>query len=106
MSGYATIFSGVSCDTSCRVLENPGHLCDFGASLSTSGGPEVQAVLEELDIVNRLRLTLGIIRDYSIIPSWNPLFRVAEERVYPVQVAGQDPSRCRGQGQLYSIEPF
>jgi ATP-dependent Lon protease len=42
------------------ILENPAHLCDFGASLSTAPGAEIQAVLEELDVQKRLRLTLGM----------------------------------------------
>jgi hypothetical protein len=42
-----------------RVLENPAHLGDFGASLSTTTGADIQAVLNEVDVQKRLTLTLG-----------------------------------------------
>jgi ATP-dependent Lon protease len=36
-----------------RVVDNPVYLCDLGASLSASDPPELQAILEELDVSAR-----------------------------------------------------
>lgn len=34
-----------------RVVDNPIYLCDLGASLSAAEAPELQAILEEPDVI-------------------------------------------------------
>lgn len=33
-----------------RVVDNPVYLCDLGASLSAADPPELQAIMEEMDV--------------------------------------------------------
>jgi hypothetical protein len=42
-------------------MSNPYKLADFAAGLTTASGPELQAVLEERDAVERLRLVLELV---------------------------------------------
>lgn len=37
-----------------RVVDNPVYLCDLGASLSAADPPELQAILEEADVGNKI----------------------------------------------------
>ncbi|XP_055700250.1 lon protease homolog, mitochondrial isoform X2 [Phlebotomus papatasi] len=45
-----------------RVVDNPIYLCDLGASLSAADSPELQAILEEMDIPKRLLLSLSLLK--------------------------------------------
>lgn len=45
-----------------RVVDNPVYLCDLGASLSAADPPELQAIMEEMDIPKRLMLALALLK--------------------------------------------
>ncbi|XP_062715376.1 lon protease homolog, mitochondrial isoform X1 [Aedes albopictus] len=45
-----------------RVVDNPVYLCDLGASLSAADPPELQDILEEMDIPKRLMLALSLLK--------------------------------------------
>lgn len=45
-----------------RVVDNPVYLCDLGASLSAADPPELQEILEEMDIPKRLMLSLSLLK--------------------------------------------
>ncbi|XP_053684169.1 lon protease homolog, mitochondrial isoform X2 [Sabethes cyaneus] len=45
-----------------RVVDNPIYLCDLGASLSAADPPELQEILEEMDIPKRLMLSLSLLK--------------------------------------------
>ncbi|KAG4078424.1 hypothetical protein HA402_013135 [Bradysia odoriphaga] len=45
-----------------RVVNNPGYLCDLGASLASAETSDLQDVLSEGDISKRLRLTLALVK--------------------------------------------
>uniref|UniRef100_A0A182T7M0 Lon protease homolog, mitochondrial n=1 Tax=Anopheles maculatus TaxID=74869 RepID=A0A182T7M0_9DIPT len=45
-----------------RVVDNPVYLCDLGASLSAAEPPELQEILEEMDIPKRLMLSLSLLK--------------------------------------------
>ena len=45
-----------------RVVDNPVYLCDLGASLSAADPPELQAIMEEMDIPKRLMLSLSLLK--------------------------------------------
>lgn len=45
-----------------RVVDNPVYLCDLGASLSAADPPELQAIMEEMDIPKRLMLALSLLK--------------------------------------------
>ncbi|XP_065081617.1 lon protease homolog, mitochondrial isoform X2 [Ochlerotatus camptorhynchus] len=45
-----------------RVVDNPVYLCDLGASLSAADPPELQGILEEMDIPKRLMLALSLLK--------------------------------------------
>lgn len=45
-----------------RVVDNPVYLCDLGASLSAADPPELQEILEEMDIPKRLMLALSLLK--------------------------------------------
>lgn len=45
-----------------RVVDNPVFLCDLGAALTTGESAELQAVLEEANIPNRMRLVLSLLK--------------------------------------------
>lgn len=34
-----------------RVVDNPVYLCDLGASLSAADAADLQAIMEELDVI-------------------------------------------------------
>lgn len=45
-----------------RVVDNPVYLCDLGASLSAADPPELQAIMEEMDVPKRLMLALSLLK--------------------------------------------
>ncbi|XP_055535305.1 lon protease homolog, mitochondrial isoform X2 [Wyeomyia smithii] len=45
-----------------RVVDNPVYLCDLGASLSAADPPELQEILEEMNIPKRLMLSLSLLK--------------------------------------------
>lgn len=45
-----------------RVVDNPVYLCDLGASLSAADPPELQAIMEEMDVPKRLLLALSLLK--------------------------------------------
>ncbi|XP_064608395.1 lon protease homolog, mitochondrial-like [Liolophura sinensis] len=45
-----------------RVIDNPVYLCDLGAALTGAEPEELQKVLEETNIPNRLMLTLSLLK--------------------------------------------
>ncbi|BES94144.1 Lon protease homolog, mitochondrial [Nesidiocoris tenuis] len=45
-----------------RVVDNPVYLSDLGAALTGAEPPELQAVLEEMDIPKRLMLSLSLLK--------------------------------------------
>lgn len=45
-----------------RVVDNPVYLCDLGASLSAAEPAELQAIMEEMDIPERLMLALALLK--------------------------------------------
>lgn len=66
-----------------RVADNPVYLSDLGAALSGAGDPdELQAVLEELDIRNRLRLSLNLVKkEFELGRLQHQIGREVEEKV-------------------------
>lgn len=45
-----------------RVVDNPVYLCDLGASLSAADPPELQAIMDEMDVPKRLLLALSLLK--------------------------------------------
>ena len=45
-----------------RLFGNPATLSDMGAALCAADGPELQAVMDEANIVKRLRLSLDLLK--------------------------------------------
>eukprot|EP00045_Choanoeca_perplexa_P013141 m.147135 g.147135 ORF g.147135 m.147135 type:complete len:965 (-) comp16252_c0_seq1:125-3019(-) len=45
-----------------RNLDNPVHLCDFAAALTSGDPEELQAILEELNVKERLHKTLELLK--------------------------------------------
>ncbi|CAH8659068.1 unnamed protein product [Dicrocoelium dendriticum] len=66
-----------------RVADNPVYLSDLGAALSGAGDPEeLQAVLEEQDIRNRLRLSLNLVKkEFELGRLQHQIGREVEEKV-------------------------
>ncbi|KAA0196599.1 Lon protease mitochondrial [Fasciolopsis buskii] len=66
-----------------RVADNPVYLSDLGAALSGAGDPkELQAVLEEQDIRERLRLSLNLVKkEYELGRLQQQIGREVEEKV-------------------------
>ncbi|CAH8602284.1 unnamed protein product [Heterobilharzia americana] len=66
-----------------RVADNPIYLSDLGAALSGAGDPEeLQAVLEEMNIYNRLRLSLNLVKkEYELAKLQQQIGREVEEKV-------------------------
>ncbi|KAF8567306.1 hypothetical protein P879_03335 [Paragonimus westermani] len=66
-----------------RVADNPVYLSDLGAALSGAGEPdELQSVLEEMDIRQRLRLSLGLVKkEYELGRLQQQIGREVEEKV-------------------------
>ncbi|KAH8857220.1 Lon protease like, mitochondrial [Schistosoma japonicum] len=66
-----------------RVADNPVYLSDLGAALSGAGDTEeLQAVLEEMDIHKRLRLSLSLVKkEYELGRLQQQIGREVEEKV-------------------------
>ncbi|KAF7256917.1 hypothetical protein EG68_06283 [Paragonimus skrjabini miyazakii] len=66
-----------------RVADNPVYLSDLGAALSGAGEPdELQSVLEEMDIRQRLRLSLNLVKkEYELGRLQQQIGREVEEKV-------------------------
>ncbi|THD25550.1 Lon protease mitochondrial [Fasciola hepatica] len=66
-----------------RVADNPVYLGDLGAALSGAGDPnELQAVLEEQDIRERLRLSLNLVKkEFELGRLQQQIGREVEEKV-------------------------
>ncbi|KAF5398280.1 Lon protease mitochondrial [Paragonimus heterotremus] len=66
-----------------RVADNPVYLSDLGAALSGAGEPdELQSVLEEMDIRQRLRLSLSLVKkEYELGRLQQQIGREVEEKV-------------------------
>jgi len=69
-----------------RVVDNPVHLADFGAALTSADPPQLQAVLEERDIQKRLMLTLELLKkELAVIMLQQRLGKEVEEKVNKMQ---------------------
>lgn len=69
-----------------RVIDNPVHLADFGAALTSADPPQLQAVLEEQNIPQRLMLTLELLKkELAIITLQQRLGKEVEEKVSKMQ---------------------
>jgi len=69
-----------------RVVDNPTHLADFGAALTSADPAQLQAVLEETNIPNRLMLTLELLKkELAICMLQQKLGKEVEEKVNKMQ---------------------
>lgn len=69
-----------------RVVDNPTHLADFGAALTSADAPQLQAVLEEGEIPKRLMLTLELLKkELAVIMLQQRLGKEVEEKVNKMQ---------------------
>lgn len=69
-----------------RVVDNPTHLADFGAALTSADASQLQAVLEEVEIPKRLMLTLELLKkELAIIMLQQRLGKEVEEKVNKMQ---------------------
>lgn len=65
-----------------RVVDNPVYLSDLGAALTGADAQELQQVLEELDILKRLRLSLALLKkEYELSKLQQKIGREVEEKV-------------------------
>ncbi|OXU27284.1 hypothetical protein TSAR_008538 [Trichomalopsis sarcophagae] len=65
-----------------RVVDNPVYLSDLGAALTGADAQELQAVLEEMDITKRLRLSLALLKkEYELSKLQQKIGREVEEKV-------------------------
>ncbi|XP_065912024.1 lon protease homolog, mitochondrial-like [Dysidea avara] len=74
-------------DTGVKIVDSPVHLSDFGAALSSVAEPhEVQAVLECLQIPERLMLSLELIKkEMAMVTLQQKLGKEVEEKVSKLQ---------------------
>ncbi|XP_065836986.1 lon protease homolog, mitochondrial-like isoform X2 [Oscarella lobularis] len=73
-------------DAGRKGVDNPAHLADFGAALTSADSEQLQAVLEEMDIPRRLRLTLELLKkEHAIVTLQHKLGREVEEKVNKTQ---------------------
>eukprot|EP00111_Clytia_hemisphaerica_P002961 TCONS_00008413-protein len=69
-----------------RVVDNPTHLADFGAALTSADAAQLQEVLEEIEIPKRLMLTLELLKkELAIIMLQQRLGKEVEEKVNKMQ---------------------
>eukprot|EP00794_Sanderia_malayensis_P009736 gene9736-10731_t len=69
-----------------RVVDNPTHLADFGAALTSAEPSQLQAVLEEMNIPQRLMLTLELLKkEMAICLLQQKLGKEVEEKVNKMQ---------------------
>ncbi|XP_017107612.2 lon protease homolog, mitochondrial isoform X1 [Drosophila bipectinata] len=65
-----------------RVVDNPIYLCDLGASLSAGEPAELQRILEETDIPERLQLSLTLLKkELELSRLQQKIGREVEEKV-------------------------
>ncbi|KAF7399688.1 hypothetical protein HZH68_008280 [Vespula germanica] len=65
-----------------RVVDNPVYLSDLGAALTGADAQELQQVLEEMDILKRLRLSLALLKkEYELSKLQQKIGREVEEKV-------------------------
>ncbi|ELU04831.1 hypothetical protein CAPTEDRAFT_155270 [Capitella teleta] len=65
-----------------RVIDNPVYLSDLGAALTGADSKELQEVLEEMNIPNRLMLALSLLKkEYELSKLQQKLGREVEEKV-------------------------
>ncbi|XP_068148631.1 lon protease homolog, mitochondrial isoform X1 [Drosophila tropicalis] len=65
-----------------RVVDNPIYLCDLGASLSAAEPGELQKILEEVDIPQRLQLSLTLLKkELELSRLQQKIGREVEEKV-------------------------
>ncbi|KAL6258766.1 hypothetical protein P5V15_010714 [Pogonomyrmex californicus] len=65
-----------------RVVDNPVYLSDLGAALTGADPQELQQVLEEMDILKRLRLSLALLKkEYELSKLQQKIGREVEEKV-------------------------
>ncbi|XP_032680827.1 lon protease homolog, mitochondrial isoform X2 [Odontomachus brunneus] len=65
-----------------RVVDNPVYLSDLGAALTGADAQELQQVLEEMDIIKRLRLSLALLKkEYELSKLQQKIGREVEEKV-------------------------
>ncbi|XP_030370970.1 lon protease homolog, mitochondrial isoform X2 [Scaptodrosophila lebanonensis] len=65
-----------------RVVDNPIYLCDLGASLSAAEPAELQKILEEADIPQRLLLALALLKkELELSKLQQKIGREVEEKV-------------------------
>ncbi|KAI0214087.1 hypothetical protein LSAT2_000823 [Lamellibrachia satsuma] len=65
-----------------RVIDNPVYLSDLGAALTGADSPELQAVLEETNIPNRLMLALSLLKkEYELSKLQQKIGKEVEEKV-------------------------
>ncbi|XP_012273098.1 lon protease homolog, mitochondrial isoform X2 [Orussus abietinus] len=65
-----------------RVVDNPVYLSDLGAALTGADAQELQQVLEEMDIVKRLMLSLALLKkEYELSKLQQKIGREVEEKV-------------------------
>ncbi|XP_047127489.1 lon protease homolog, mitochondrial isoform X1 [Hydra vulgaris] len=69
-----------------RVVDNPVHLADFGAALTSAEPSQLQEVLEECDIPKRLMLALELLKkEYAVIMLQQRLGKEVEDKVNKMQ---------------------
>ncbi|XP_015437175.1 PREDICTED: lon protease homolog, mitochondrial isoform X2 [Dufourea novaeangliae] len=65
-----------------RVVDNPVYLSDLGAALTGADAQELQQVLEEMDILKRLRLSLALLKkEYELSKLQQKIGKEVEEKV-------------------------
>ncbi|XP_017127654.1 lon protease homolog, mitochondrial isoform X1 [Drosophila elegans] len=65
-----------------RIVDNPIYLCDLGASLSAGEPAELQKILEEMDIPERLQLALTLLKkELELSRLQQKIGREVEEKV-------------------------
>ncbi|XP_018312182.1 lon protease homolog, mitochondrial isoform X2 [Mycetomoellerius zeteki] len=65
-----------------RVVDNPVYLSDLGAALTGASAQELQQVLEEMDILKRLRLSLALLKkEYELSKLQQKIGKEVEEKV-------------------------
>ncbi|XP_011146818.1 lon protease homolog, mitochondrial [Harpegnathos saltator] len=65
-----------------RVVDNPVYLSDLGAALTGADAEELQQVLEEMDIIKRLRLSLALLKkEYELSKLQQKIGKEVEEKV-------------------------
>ncbi|XP_011883137.1 PREDICTED: lon protease homolog, mitochondrial isoform X2 [Vollenhovia emeryi] len=65
-----------------RVVDNPVYLSDLGAALTGADAQELQEVLEEMDILKRLRLSLALLKkEFELSKLQQKIGKEVEEKV-------------------------